>query len=63
MCLGPEDVSRVRLGPLSEHSVGVLRHLRDFLGVAFQIDTDPEDGSLVLACRGVGFKNTSQRVT
>lgn len=63
MCLGPEDVSRARFGPLTPFSVGVLRHLRDFLGVTFQIDTDPADGSLVLACRGVGFKNTSQRVT
>lgn len=63
MCLGPEDVSRVRIGLLSDFSVGTLRHLKDFLGVTFQIDTDPADGSLVLACRGVGFKNTSQRVT
>jgi RNA 3'-terminal phosphate cyclase-like protein len=64
MCLGPEDVSRVRLGTeLSAATVGTLRLLREFLGVAFQIETDPADGSLMLACRGVGFKNTSQRVT
>ena len=63
MCLAPEDVSRVRLGSeLSEAAVGSLRLLRDFLGVTFRIETDT-DGSLLLACRGAGFKNLSQRVT
>ena len=63
MTLGPEDVSRVRVGSeLTEATVGTLRLLRDFLGVSFQIENDA-DGSLLLACRGVGFKNLSQRVT
>ena len=63
MCLGPEDVSRVRLGDeLSDATVGALRLLKEFLGVTFRIETDT-DGSLVLACRGCGFKNLSQRVT
>jgi len=64
MCLGPEDVSRVRLGAeLTPSAVAALRLLRDVFGVAFQIEADPADGSLLLACRGVGFKNLSQRVT
>lgn len=63
MTLGAEDVSRVRLGSeLTDASIGVLRLLRDFLGVSFQIEEDT-DGSLLLACRGVGIKNLSQRVT
>ena len=63
MCLAPEDVSRVRLGDtLSDATIGTLRLLRDFLGVTFRIETDT-DGSLLLACRGAGFKNHSQRVT
>jgi len=63
MTLGPEDVSRVRLGrELTPASVGSLRLLRDFLGVTFRIEADA-DGSLLLACRGCGFKNHSQRVT
>ena len=64
MCLGPEDVSRVRLGAqLTDGAVSTLRLLRDFFGVSFQIENDPADGSLLLACRGVGFRNMSQRVT
>lgn len=63
MCLAPEDVSRVRLGAeLSPIAVSTLRLLKDFLGVTFRIETD-QDGSLLLACRGAGFKNLSQRVT
>ena len=56
-------VSRVRLGrELTSTSVAALRLLRDFLGVTFRIEADA-DGSLLLACRGCGFKNLSQRVT
>ena len=63
MCLGPEDVSRIRLGAeLSPSAISTLRLLKDFLGVTFRIEVDA-DGSLLLACRGAGFKNTSQRVT
>jgi RNA 3'-terminal phosphate cyclase-like protein len=62
MALGPEDVSRLRLGTLTEHSIGLLRLLRDFFGVTFRIDSEP-DGSVVLTCRGVGFKNLSKRTT
>ena len=53
----------MRLGSeLSEATIGTLRLLKDFLGVTFRIETDT-DGSLLLACRGAGFKNLSQRVT
>ena len=64
MCVCPEDVSRVRMGAqLTPAAVGALRLLRDFFGTQFQIESDPADGSLLLACRGAGFKNLSQRVT
>ena len=63
MALGPEDVSRIRLGPLTPFAIETLRHIHDFFGVAFQIETDDDDGSLLLSCRGVGFRNNSKRVT
>lgn len=63
MCLGPEDVSRVRTGPLTPYTVGVLRLIRDYFGVTFQISNDPGDDSVLLVCRGVGFKNLSKRTT
>jgi len=63
MCLSAEDVSRVRTGPLTEHSIGTLRLLRDFFGVSFQISADAADDSVLLVCRGVGFRNMSKRTT
>ena len=54
--------SRLRLGALTPFSVDLLRLLRDFFGVTFQIDPEP-DGSVLLTCRGVGFKNLSKRTT
>jgi RNA 3'-terminal phosphate cyclase-like protein len=63
MTLGPEDVSRLRLGRLTPFTVEALRLLRDFVGVTFQIEPDLDDGSLLLACRGVGHVNLSKRVT
>ncbi|KAL1529479.1 hypothetical protein AB1Y20_000425 [Prymnesium parvum] len=62
MALGPEDVSRIRLGPLTPFTVETLRLIHDFFGIAFQIEPSSDD-SLVLSCRGVGFRNTSKRVT
>ena len=44
-------------------AVATLRLFHQIFGVAFQIETDPTDGSLLLACRGVGFRNLSHRVT
>ena len=37
MSLGPEDVSRVRLGALTPYAIDTLRLLRDFFGVTFQV--------------------------
>ena len=37
--LSKNDVSKLVLGPLSDHTVGFLRHLRDFFGVSFKLET------------------------
>ena len=63
MSLGPEDVSRVRMGTPTAAAVETLRHVRDFFGVTFQVDDDADDGAVLYACRGVGFKNHAKRAT
>jgi RNA 3'-terminal phosphate cyclase-like protein len=63
MGLGPEDVSRVRLGAPTAQTVETLRLLRDFFGVTFQLSADAADGAVLAACRGVGFKNHAKRTT
>jgi RNA 3'-terminal phosphate cyclase-like protein len=37
MALGPEDVTRIRLGKLTQSAMGTMRLLRDFLGVVFKV--------------------------
>jgi RNA 3'-terminal phosphate cyclase-like protein len=61
MALGPEDVSKIRVGKLSPYSVEFLRNLKQFFGVTFKIEPDPESKTVILTCLGVGFKNFSRR--
>ncbi|KRY68969.1 RNA 3'-terminal phosphate cyclase-like protein, partial [Trichinella pseudospiralis] len=75
MALGPKDVSKFVSGPLSTCCVHFLRHMKDFLGVVFKIESyDPlkgksaEDQKLEIGCRdkvkltcvGVGFGNLNK---
>eukprot|EP00658_Telonema_sp_P-2_P021999 TRINITY_DN1877_c0_g1_i1.p1 TRINITY_DN1877_c0_g1~~TRINITY_DN1877_c0_g1_i1.p1 ORF type:complete len:368 (-),score=94.76 TRINITY_DN1877_c0_g1_i1:148-1251(-) len=63
MTLCPEDVSRVRIGELTEYSAGTLRSIRDFFGVMFKMTPDPETGTIVMACRGVGYRNLARKTS
>ena len=42
MCLTPEDVSRIRLGPLSQYAVVSLRLFKETFGVEFKLRVDDE---------------------
>lgn len=61
MVMGPEDVAKVRFGPLTNASIALLRLLRDAFGVTFKIRED-DDGTVLLSCLGVGFKNMSRKI-
>ena len=39
MAMGPTDVSKFVVGPLSPYTVQFLRHTRDFLDVMFKLET------------------------
>jgi len=45
MCLTPEDVSRIRLGPLSQYAVVSLRLYKEALGVEFKLRVVEEESS------------------
>nr|CAG4647894.1 EOG090X05X4 [Moina brachiata]SVE93005.1 EOG090X05X4 [Moina brachiata] len=69
MAIGPKDVSRVKLGPLSPYTIQFLRHIRDFFGIMFKIDVeDNQDESslrmgsekVLLTCVGAGYSNLSK---
>mmetsp|Transcript_47362 Transcript_47362/g.138033 ORF Transcript_47362/g.138033 Transcript_47362/m.138033 type:complete len:388 (+) Transcript_47362:100-1263(+) len=63
LALGEETrPGRVRLSKLSPSAVQMLRHIRDFFGITFQIREDHgESGTVVLSCLGAGLTNTARR--
>merc|ERR1712232_660595 len=63
LCLSEETKpARVRLSKLSPSAAQMLRHIRDFLGVAFQIREDHGDrDTVVLSCLGAGVSNIARR--
>eukprot|EP00443_Scrippsiella_acuminata_P029810 CAMPEP_0115254444 /NCGR_PEP_ID=MMETSP0270-20121206/45197_1 /TAXON_ID=71861 /ORGANISM="Scrippsiella trochoidea, Strain CCMP3099" /LENGTH=398 /DNA_ID=CAMNT_0002669993 /DNA_START=38 /DNA_END=1234 /DNA_ORIENTATION=+ len=63
LALGEETrPGRVRLSKLSPQAAQMLRHIKDFLGVAFRIREDHGDaGTVVLSCLGAGLTNTARR--
>ncbi|KAK7319602.1 hypothetical protein RJT34_04325 [Clitoria ternatea] len=61
--LCPQDVSKVRVGKLSQHGVETLRNIRDFFDLKFIIKPDPDSQSVFLKCIGCGMKNLSRKVS
>ena len=59
--LGPKLLNKVRLGVLGMHAVGTLRHVKDFLGVEFDIRPEKGSGTLFLACIGAEVKNIARK--
>lgn len=60
MCLGPEDVARIRIGSLSKYSIVTLRLLKEAFGVEFKIKADHESKTVILSCLGIGYRNMSR---
>lgn len=60
MALGPEDVTKLRTGKLSDYTIEFLRHIRDFLGVTFQLLPDPATGTVLIQGFGSGFVNLAR---
>lgn len=63
MCLGPEDVSRIRLGSLSKYSIVALRLFKEAFGVEFKVKTDPETKTILMSCLGSGYRNMNRAST
>jgi RNA 3'-terminal phosphate cyclase-like protein len=64
MALGPDQqVSRVRFGPLTPQSVYLLRLLKEFWGVQFQLTPDVKSATVLVSCVGIGYTNMNKRVS
>lgn len=61
MAVGSEDVSKIRLGKLSQYSINYLRNIKEFFGVTFKIEPDAESKTILLTCLGAGIKNLSKK--
>ncbi|KAJ1390387.1 RNA 3-terminal phosphate cyclase, insert domain [Sesbania bispinosa] len=62
--LCPQDVSKIRVGKLSQYGIETLRNIRDFLNLKFIIKPDPNTQSVcLLKCIGYGMKNLSRKVS
>lgn len=60
--LGPDEMSEVRVGPLTPYAVRTMRHIKDFFNVQFSARPERESGTIFLSCIGTGYKNVSKKL-
>lgn len=63
MCLGPEDVARIRVGTLSQYAISSLRLFKIAFGVEFKVKADHESKTVLLSCLGTGYRNMAKAST
>lgn len=63
MCLTPEDVSRIRLGTLSQYTIETLRLLKRAFDVEFKLTPDMETKTILMSCLGTGYRNMARAST
>jgi len=63
MVLCPEDLSKVRFGPLAPHAIDSLRTIYDFFGIRFKLVEEKETGTVTASCIGIGYENISRTVS
>jgi len=63
MCLCPEDVSRIRLGTLSQYTIASLRLFKEAFDVEFKVKADDESKTVLLSCLGTGYRNMAKAST
>ncbi|KAB0790286.1 hypothetical protein PPYR_15375 [Photinus pyralis] len=69
MALSRNDVSKIMVGPLSNHTISFLRHLREFFGLTFHLEhcigDDDSEGrgsdKIHMTCVGIGYSNLNKR--
>lgn len=63
MALTPEDVSRIRVGTLSQYSIETLRLIKEAFHVEFKVTPDLETKTVLLSCLGTGYRNMAKAST
>ena len=60
MLLTPEDVSRIRIGTLSQYTIESLRLFQQVFGVEFKVKADQESKTVLMSCLGTGYRNMAK---
>ena len=63
MCLTPEDVSRIRVGTISEYAIESLRLFKRAFDVEFKVAPDQETKTVLCSCLGTGYRNMARAST
>ncbi|XP_054708796.1 RNA 3'-terminal phosphate cyclase-like protein [Uloborus diversus] len=69
MALSSTDVSKTKMGPLSDYTIQFLRHIEDFMQLRMKLETDHSDQlrlgthKVTVTCIGTGFNNVSRVVS
>ncbi len=58
--VGQDTLHQVRLGPLTPHAVHVLRHIKDFFGVVFNLSPEQQSKTIFASCIGANVKNLAK---
>ncbi len=61
--VGPPQVAQLRLGRLTPAAVRLLRDLKEFCGLSFNLAADAKTGTVLATCVGLGVLNTARPVT
>ncbi|RKP22966.1 18S rRNA biogenesis protein RCL1 [Syncephalis pseudoplumigaleata] len=61
MVLCSEDVSKIRLGPLSPFTIQFLRDIKQAFGTVFKVVEDKHSDTLLLSCMGTGYTNVNRK--
>lgn len=59
MAFNQKDVSTIRFGSLTTYTIHYLRHLKEFCGLTFKLESCDND-EVIATCAGIGFKNLSK---
>ncbi|WVR09531.1 18S rRNA biogenesis protein RCL1 [Kwoniella sp. DSM 27419] len=60
MALGKEDVSKVKMGPLTAHTVQFFRDMLAFFGTKYKLVEDATSGEVTVSCIGIGYSNVNK---
>ena len=63
MCLTPEDVSRIRVGTLTQYTIASLRLFKEAFDVEFKVKADHETKTVLMSCLGIGYRNMARAST